>query len=379
MEKMKMELSPDLVEEILCRVPATYLKRLRSTCKPWNRLIKEDRRFQKKHFEKAAKQFLPLLLRNDFRIYSVSANLHREVKIEKLSLIDPHFMSEFDIDRVFHCDGLLLCTSQKRSTMLFWNPLTGEIKWIQPSDLFGTCRDLYLGYSKDNKSGKKSYKFLCEDVSETELALIYDLDSDSWKTVDDFTQGWASSLCDGGVTLKGNSYWIVTHDIKKHLGISLLGFDFSTEKSQPVPLPYQSSWYEALCLSVVRDEKLSVLVQLESTSKTEIWVTNKIDEITKAVSWTKLFALDLSRDLKLSYEGSFFLDEEKKVVMCCDRWVDDIDDDNNDMVYIVGEDNKVTSVELGLDTYDGCWPAFLYYSPSLVQIKRDGCKRKRGD
>lgn len=166
----------------------------------------------------------------------------------------------------------------------------------------------YLGleYYKDNKSGNKRYKFLSKDSLGKQLPLIYDFDSYSWRIVDE-----------RGMSLKGNIYWIASHVTERQLGITLLRFEFLTEKSQPVPLPYECSWYANICLSVVREEKLSVLVQLEYISKTEILVTNKIDETTKVVSW--------SPDLQLSYEGSFFLDEEKKVVMCCERWISDID------------------------------------------------------
>ncbi|KAL1221621.1 F-box protein ETP2 [Cardamine amara subsp. amara] len=123
----------------------------------------------------------------------------------------------------------------------------------------------------------------------------------------------------------------------------LLRFDVATEKSQPVPLPYQRSWYDVLCLSVVRDEKLSVLVQLDDdVFKTEIWVTNKIDESTKVVSWSKVLVLDLSHDLQLTNEGSFLLDEEKKKVMFCEKkYIDETDETKSkDMLYIFGETDK---------------------------------------
>ncbi|KAL9816876.1 putative F-box domain-containing protein [Arabidopsis thaliana] len=58
------ELSQDLLEEILCRVPAISLKKLRSTCKLWNSLFIDKR------------------VRNELRRVTVS--------------------------QVFHCDGLLL-------------------------------------------------------------------------------------------------------------------------------------------------------------------------------------------------------------------------------------------------------------------------------
>ncbi|CAA7051373.1 unnamed protein product [Microthlaspi erraticum] len=98
------------------------------------------------------------------------------------------------------------------------------------------------------------------------------------------------------VSFKGNTYWFASDEEKPELGVSLLRFDFATEKFGYLPLPYQSR-YETACLSVVREEKLCVLLQQEIWSKTEIWVTDKIGESNKGVSWSKVLALDLSLDL----------------------------------------------------------------------------------
>ncbi|CAL9222502.1 unnamed protein product [Arabidopsis halleri] len=68
------DLPPDLVEEILSRVPATTLTRLRSTCKKWNALL-NNRRFTEKHFREASKQSHALLWK-DFRVCPMRINLN---------------------------------------------------------------------------------------------------------------------------------------------------------------------------------------------------------------------------------------------------------------------------------------------------------------
>ncbi|CAA7053363.1 unnamed protein product [Microthlaspi erraticum] len=102
-------LSYDLVEEILSRVPATSLKRLRSTCKQWNTLF-NDHQFIKKHVDKAPKEFRVIMYANS-RVYSMSVDLPGmqnsigpsiEIKGE-LGLLDDNL-------EIFHCNGLLLCT-----------------------------------------------------------------------------------------------------------------------------------------------------------------------------------------------------------------------------------------------------------------------------
>ncbi|KAL1194277.1 putative F-box protein [Cardamine amara subsp. amara] len=79
------ELPEDLVDEILCRVPATSLKRLRYACKRWNCLF-NDGKFTRNHFHKAPKESLILMFKNSqespFRFYSMSINLDRSTRLQ---------------------------------------------------------------------------------------------------------------------------------------------------------------------------------------------------------------------------------------------------------------------------------------------------------
>ncbi|CAA7048428.1 unnamed protein product [Microthlaspi erraticum] len=227
-EMLGDDLPRDLVEdEILTRVPATYLKGLGSTCKRWNLMFDGSRRFARKHSDEAAKQFMVLFLRRTLRICSVVVE----------------------------------------------------------------------------------------------------------------------------------------------------------EKSVPVPLPYQQrSYIDVTGLSVVKDEKLAVLLQQKHDSETEIWVTNKMETTQEVVSWSKVFAFHMSPGFQLFDHTKFLLDEEKKVVMLALCHLDFDDEDNiRDMIYIVGEDNEATQVDFGPAKEDKYQPDILYYFPSLVQIERAGGKRKRAE
>ncbi|KAG7582423.1 F-box associated interaction domain [Arabidopsis suecica] len=391
------DLRNDLVDEILCRVPARNLKRLRSTCKRWNRLFKDDRRFAREHSHKAPKEYLALMLTNKYRIRPMSINLQGDVTSvvlkSELSLPDPDSNNshQFDIDEVFHCDGLLVCSHDGNNRrygfkIVVWNPFTGQTRWIKAGNRWKEPKSFVLGYcyqdKNKNKSCSKSYKVLCLS-SCGKNTEIYELKSDTtWRRIPDgdLTPGWF--FCPSHtVSLKGNTYFFATEKSKPHLGVSLLRFDFSTEKSSLfVPLPYQRPLSATLSLSAVRGEKLSVLIQPEFTSKTEIWVTSKIDDTTTkgAVSWTKVLALDLSPELQITDEVKFLLDEDKKVAVCCERWLDDEDETKTiDKIFILGEDNKVTEVGFGVDTNAGVWPVILNYVPSLVQIEQAGGNRIR--
>ncbi|EOA32582.1 hypothetical protein CARUB_v10015872mg [Capsella rubella] len=393
----------DLVDEILCRVPATSLKRLRSTCKRWNRLFKDDKRFASEHCDKAAKEFLFLMLTEKYSISPLSVNYlphgdgdglpSVEVKSE-LILPYRHSNSQFKIAEVFHCDGLLLCTHHglppHGSDIVVWNPLTGQIRWIETGSRLKGTNEFVLGYcynqDKKNMPCTKSFKILYFDPL-GEITEIYELnssDSDPWRRIRDgeLTAGWNTYVAEDAVSSKGNYYYIAKEKSKPHLGLSLLKFDFSTEKSSVcVPLPYPFPSYEILSVSSVGGEKLALFLQPNPTYKSEIWVTSKIDDdSTKVVSWSKVLAFDLSPDLQITSQVKFVLDEDKKVVLCCERWMDDDEIHSDDKIFILGEDNKVSEISSGLMETDdkGLWPCIFSYVPSLDRIEgAGGGKRKR--
>ncbi|CAA7026643.1 unnamed protein product [Microthlaspi erraticum] len=91
---------------------------------------------------------------------------------------------------------------------------------------------------------------------------MYEFGSDSWRVVDDIMDpGWRLGYCSINVSLKGSMYGFAEDKTKPQSIVSLVRFDFSTEKCVPVPLPYQRNRFQVAGLSVVKDEKLSVLLQ----------------------------------------------------------------------------------------------------------------------
>ncbi|CAH8261964.1 unnamed protein product [Arabidopsis lyrata] len=217
---MMSDLPADLVEEILSRVPATSLKRLRSTCKQWNALFK-----------------------------------NRGLK-GSLSLKDFHYNSkQVKIARVFHCDGLLLCIT-KDDRLVVWNPCLGENRWIPLRTDYKGITMFALGY-QNNKSCH-SYKILrwwnCYEPTHHVVGLeIYEFSSDSWRVFDkvDLDFYLQTNSC---VSLKGNTYWL-TLDLSEKFFHS---FDFTRERFKRLCLPPNpKSCYTVL--SVVREKQLSVL------------------------------------------------------------------------------------------------------------------------
>ena len=107
----RIQLPEDLLVEILSRVPDASLARFLSTSKEWNSLIKTEERLRKKSL---------VVMLIDGRVYFARLDLHgitddNVVKVKsQFSLNDPlssSSLKEVGIRHVFHCDGLLLCTT----------------------------------------------------------------------------------------------------------------------------------------------------------------------------------------------------------------------------------------------------------------------------
>ncbi|XP_024009330.1 putative F-box protein At3g22710 [Eutrema salsugineum] len=248
------DIPPELVEEILSRVPTTSLSRLQYTCKQWNALLK-DKGFTEKHFRKAPKQSLVLMLKG-FRNFSH----HR---------------------------------------LVVWNPCLGETRWIQPKTDYKRFSSFALGY--ENNKFCHSFKILRCYYQYKKLVgcEIYDFRCDSWR-----------------VLVDGNAYWLAYHKIGSSK--FLLTFDFTRERFRCLRLPTILSLGWTVLL-VASEEKLSLLHWNNGSSKMDMWVTNKIDTEAPSWSKSfTVDGYITNHEYNCYYHPTrFLMDEEKKVAVCC--------------------------------------------------------------
>ncbi|KAG7584144.1 F-box-like domain superfamily [Arabidopsis suecica] len=381
---MMSDLPPELLEEILSRVPATCLKRVRSTCKRWNNMFK-DRRFTEKHLRKAGKESLILMLK-ELKLCSIGVNLNSSppsVEFQgTLDLKDSHPNSEqvLGITEVFHCDGLLLCTTMD-NRIVVWNPCLGETRWIQRKNGYERYSRFALGY--ENNKSCRSYKILMcwvcynrklEDEDGVLGFEIYEFSSDSWRVLDDVASDCFPSA--NGVSLMGNAYWLKEE---------LLIFDFTIERFKRVCLPPVPS-PDCMALSVVREEQLSLLHRIQYTSKMEIYVTKKVDTEEADLLWSKSSTVNLpiGGNKVLNVFSSLLIDEEKKVALHCNfdlktrcNMLHTIEEKYIDILYTESIHKRRWLDKACKVTYKLWWWPFIFnYVPSLVQIK-NGRGRKR--
>ncbi|KAJ4913585.1 putative F-box protein [Raphanus sativus] len=176
-------------------------------------------------------------------------------------------------------------------------------------------------------------------------------------------------------------YWCASDSREYSAVLYLLSFDYSTERFARMCLPDPSCRCQTVSISVVREEKLAVLLRPHDRpgKEIEIWISSPIDDETKVVSWNKIFAMEDRPQLGFCVETSFLVDEGKKIAICRERWTGRRDktkpshqDDTKPYVslqYIVGEDNEVTHLEFEASRFHSHWPLLFNYVPSLVQIQ----------
>ncbi|CAL9221880.1 unnamed protein product [Arabidopsis halleri] len=231
-----------------------------------------------------------------------------------------------------------------------------------------------LGYNNKSRS-HKLLRFI--DGRQFDCRYeIYDFDSNLWTTLD-VTPHWCLNYCRGfrnyGVTLKGNTYWCAIRRNSNALRVDhIICFDFTSERFGPLmQLPFiRDRCASLVTLSCVREEKLAVLFCYYDT--VEVWITTKIEA--ENMSWSKFLTVKMYVDLLDSLaEGSFFIDEVKKVAMIFDKPM------HRDTVYIVGEAGYVKEVDLGSENLmTNTFSHLCALMLSLVQIKKPaGGQRKQ--
>ncbi|XP_019093261.1 PREDICTED: F-box protein At1g59680-like [Camelina sativa] len=276
MTKMS-DLSVDMVGEILSRVQLTSLSAVRCNCKSWNALSKHQ------IFGKETYQFLGFTVM-DSKVCSLRFNLQG-------------IRNEDDDGSGHH---------QKIGRSKF-------VKIVVPTSI--------KQISELNQVDVSNEVFHCDD-------LLLCITKDRW-----WLMVWNPYL--------GEIRWIRLRQQFRACDNFTMGYDNNNpERFGPhLPLPFHSYDDEigAVTLSCVRQEQLSLLYHnCETVESLDFWITNQVDP--NAVSWSKFLKVHTGfpRNFVLR---SFFIDEEKKVVVVSDEYsYVTKKTDVYQKVYIIGED-----------------------------------------
>ncbi|KAL0899534.1 hypothetical protein Bca101_083495 [Brassica carinata] len=345
MKTMISNLYIDLLEEILSRVPVKSIGTVRSTCKNWNVLTK-DQRFANKHIEKAAaasqleKEVLVITGDPYYDLINVKFyDFHNKTfdpstKSNCILITQQNLDSVVFVHSVFYCNGLLLCLlGNLKLRLLVWNPYWGKTRWINCPTKQRWYEMFAFGYNKSCGT-HKILRLSSHDNIFIHINM-YDLSSDSWKTPDEAFNSNVIEYTKPGLSLKGNTYWYAYDKESRDGNVSL---------------------------SSVKEEKLALLKYL-CGSEVTVWVTDKIEP--DDVLWSKLFKVETLLFNRGYLFESLLIDEENKTVVA----FDDYDTCCNTNAYIIdGESGNFRKVDLIESPYSRLYNLVTNYVPSSVHI-----------
>ncbi|KAF3588598.1 hypothetical protein F2Q69_00031048 [Brassica cretica] len=278
------DLSQDLIEEILSRVPLTSQRAATSTCKQWNDFYK-DESFTKKHRGKAAHDTMEIMV-YDSRVRLVRVHLQGVLKRKQgLVELSKKLIGQLNHIMVSYDDGLLLSLPKNgmvKSDPVVWNPYLGQVRWIKPrKQLTISGRVLHL------------------------------------------TADWIIPDHPQGLSLR-----------KLEMRPSLICFDFTSQRFRHcLDLDANSRSGDSVILSVVREEQLAVLFYRDAV------ILSTVGEERLAVTTRKQRHTE-GKNRRFPPCGSFFVDKNKKVALIWDNY-------NCNRAYVIGEDNYFARVALG--------------------------------
>ncbi|XP_010550615.1 PREDICTED: putative F-box protein At3g16210 [Tarenaya hassleriana] len=277
----RIEVSCDLVEEILARVPAKDLLRFRRVCKRWKSLI-QDKQFIKKHVSYSPTKFL-------YCAYNSSAKRHLVYEYKGTRMLDNNHVRLF-----LHCNGLI-CLCFWGKYLAVWNPALRELRKIEPATIKGSALNM-IGFGYDHSNDDHKIVLLTYRRSPSRphhdfgRAEVISLKTGS-RVIDYPSYAFDSHADPGGGTLVGNRiFWLVKDPTNKDSFI--LSFDLVSHQFNRVSCPSTNARIVGYNLSVIRGHLCVVEYRVRELC---IWS----GQSGKGVhSWSRLFTVSVD-DIKL--------------------------------------------------------------------------------
>ncbi|KAK2997098.1 hypothetical protein RJ639_026190 [Escallonia herrerae] len=227
---------PEVVENILSRLPVTPLLRFRSVSKPWRALI-DDPHFIESHLNQSIQNNTHLsIINRDCYFYSIDFDsLDSATKLDH-PLKSPNFGTELKGS----CNGLLLLSNLEEDNII-WNPSTRKYWYLPvtgidfPEHVFCGCDIINFGLGYDHVSDDyKVMRVVQFDMFDSEVK-VYNVKSNSWRRVKDFPFCQPYKLVNG-VLVSGALHWVVRRDPESKANL-VCGFDLGPEEYRLIPLP----------------------------------------------------------------------------------------------------------------------------------------------
>ncbi|PIA63207.1 hypothetical protein AQUCO_00200906v1 [Aquilegia coerulea] len=240
--KVVPSLLPEIIQDILSRLPIEDVMRSKIICKDWYALTK-DPHFIHMHFSRALscppRILLEPLIGGQVRsLYLIDRKdgmwISREISVESLQ-------GGFGMT-VSSCHGLLLVTSPSLTVdpLYIYNPVTGKCFELPKTSLKAhkLCISVGFGFDPTNNKYKvvRLFHYCLNDDLETDMKCeIITLGEESWRELE-FSHTVICNNYAKPVFLDGALYWVIDREI--HPGYDqILALDLCSEKFWAIKFP----------------------------------------------------------------------------------------------------------------------------------------------
>ncbi|XP_057753078.1 F-box protein CPR1-like [Arachis stenosperma] len=306
-------LPPEVITDILSRLPVHSLIRFRCTCKSWRSLI-DSTHFILLHLRTSlsSHSHSTLVLRRDSELYQVNlGTLDRAIELNH-----PLMCYSNSIKVLGSCNGLL-CLCNVAEDIALWNPNIRKHRLLPYLPAERRERDTtlfaarvygfgYDSFSEDYKLVRISYFVDLHSRTFYSHVKLYSLRVDSWKSLPNMPYG----LCCArtmGVFVGGALHWVVTRKLEPDQPDLIVAFDLRLESFNEVPLPETGNVNGNFEMDVSLLGGCLCMVEHRGSTRIDVWV---MEEYGSVDSWCKLFSLTEHHNLRslksvkpLAYSG----------------------------------------------------------------------------
>ncbi|RAL42294.1 unnamed protein product [Cuscuta campestris] len=330
---MSEYLPPEVITQILIRLPVESVVKCTAVCKAWYNLIK-DPSFISGHLEAASASPSPhsdLLLLRLVRYGREVYQLRRDndaLEAYKQFLL-PFVCGDGYFTVVCTCNGLI-CLADLWDIIL-WNPSIHK-HFILPMSVlsYGLTSLSTLGFGFDSRTNDYKVLLFVPKSSSTENLTevwLFSLNGCYWKKVSEIYPKHDWSRCKQAI-VKGAFHWTTCSfnsngDLFSHM---ILAFDISTEKFYAMDYPETLVHFAHEVLLTKYEDSIAVVTQNFDDGQIELWVMKDYGE---SSSWTKvLHSIDENGELVFGVECiDVFGVRKNGEVLLKVEWVDEDDYD----------------------------------------------------
>ncbi|PHT39069.1 hypothetical protein CQW23_22642 [Capsicum baccatum] len=292
-------LPPELITEILSRLPVKSLFKFRCVSKSWLALI-SSAEFINTHLIVSAnnKEYLHHRLMLSFvqpeynlKDCSLGSLLYGNVT-EAFDLDYPMKHPHKSVWIVGSVNGLI-CLAIEENDLFIWNPSIRKFKKLPDSRPMLRCGYYFMygfGYDKvyDDYKVVGIFCIFGSGGSYDVEVKMYSLKSDSWRNVYDYQGGVL--LNDSGKFVKGKLHWSTTARCAQYTGWEIISIDLTDEKWGKVEQPCFEEGNLDFALGVL-ENNLSVLCNYRTWA--DVWV---MKEYGVKDSWGKMYTIRRPND-----------------------------------------------------------------------------------